>query len=255
MTTSLASFQAAFFDAVLGVPHGTPAPTYATQPGFAVYRNTVMSGCIDALRANYPSVHDLVGAARFCDLARAFVRASPPRDGVLAGYGAGFGPWLAEAGADGDLPHLAGLAALDRCWTESHLASEAPLLLAGDLAALSPVRFAAARLVPHPAARWLTFEAMPSFTIWRRLREGLPAGAPPEHGGESALLTRPGGAVTWQAIERAGARFLTACAEGYAVAEALDLVAEAGPGVDPVACLPALMHARAFTRIDSGASA
>jgi hypothetical protein len=33
----------------------------ARQPGFAVYRNTVLKGCIDALQANYPTVHALVG--------------------------------------------------------------------------------------------------------------------------------------------------------------------------------------------------
>ena len=30
------------------------------QPAFAVYRNTVMKACIDALQANYPAVTRLV---------------------------------------------------------------------------------------------------------------------------------------------------------------------------------------------------
>ena len=45
-----------------------PAPTddglahgLAAQPAFAVYRNTVMKGCVDALEANFPTVARLVG--------------------------------------------------------------------------------------------------------------------------------------------------------------------------------------------------
>jgi hypothetical protein len=37
----------------------------ARQPGFAVYRNTVIKGCVDALQANYPAVARLVGAEWF----------------------------------------------------------------------------------------------------------------------------------------------------------------------------------------------
>jgi hypothetical protein len=32
------------------------------SPALAVYRNTVAKGCIDALQANYPAVHTLVGS-------------------------------------------------------------------------------------------------------------------------------------------------------------------------------------------------
>src|SRR5690606_8245365 len=56
----LARFQDAFLRALLS---GAPAPIgdatiagLCGQPGFAVYRNTAIKGCIDALAANYPSV-------------------------------------------------------------------------------------------------------------------------------------------------------------------------------------------------------
>ena len=45
MTESLAGFQSGFVKALFE-PDGDSALTH--QPAFAVYRNTVMSGCIDA---------------------------------------------------------------------------------------------------------------------------------------------------------------------------------------------------------------
>lgn len=65
--TSLRQFQDAFALALLD-PLVQPAARIAQlarQPGFAVYRNTVMKACIDALQANFPSVARLVGEAWF----------------------------------------------------------------------------------------------------------------------------------------------------------------------------------------------
>ena len=58
----LSAFQDGFSAALLG--HAEHAPWLSaleSQPGFAVYRNTVLKGCIDALQASYPTVCQLVG--------------------------------------------------------------------------------------------------------------------------------------------------------------------------------------------------
>ena len=77
MSLSLGRFQDAFVDALQGVE---PAAldeadrliaTLTAQPGFAVYRNTVMKGCVDALRANFPTVERLVLVGFFCSIATA----------------------------------------------------------------------------------------------------------------------------------------------------------------------------------------
>ena len=57
------------------------------QPGFAVYRNTTMKGCIDALQANYPAVTRLVGEEWMRAAAAIFVRADPPTEATLLRYG------------------------------------------------------------------------------------------------------------------------------------------------------------------------
>lgn len=243
--TGLAAFQAAFVADLVRGPDEGPVSELAAQPGFAVYRNTVVAGCIAALAANYPTVKQILGDAWFNDLAARFVRRAPPGDGVLARYGGDFPGFVATAATE--LNYLPAVASLDRCWTESHLAADALVLAPLDFAGLRAEQLDTCRLVPHPAARWRSFPSTPAFTIWRRHRESLAVGDALDWRGESALLTRPRDAVTWCQIEVAAATFLSACSDGRSVVEALD---EATRGDDdPAAWLPGLLHVGAFSHI------
>ena len=62
----------------------------ARQPGFAVYRNTVLKGCIDALQANYPAVARLVGEEWFRAAAAIYARANLPAQADAAPLRRGF---------------------------------------------------------------------------------------------------------------------------------------------------------------------
>ena len=56
----LSTFQNGFSAALLSPAVDAPwLSALESQPGFAVYRNTVFKGCIDALQANYPTVCQL----------------------------------------------------------------------------------------------------------------------------------------------------------------------------------------------------
>ncbi|MGZ5203521.1 MAG: HvfC/BufC family peptide modification chaperone [Caldimonas sp.] len=246
--TSLDAFQRDFAAALLAEP--AEAGAIAAQPGFAVYRNTVLRGCTDALAANYPTVAQLLGAEAFEGAARSFVVSHLPREGGLAGYGEGFAVFLATFEPFRDLTYLADVARLDRAWTEAHLAADAPVLAAAALAGLSPQTLVDAVLVPHPAARWLTFAAQPAFTIWRRHREALPLDAEIDWRGESALVVRPVDAVAWQALDSAGAEFLGACSRGLGFPAAAALAGAADPATSVEDWLPPLVAAGAFTRLE-----
>lgn len=83
----LADFQRDFARALLSEDpealDAGPLRALFAQPGFAVYRNTVASGCVDALRAAYPTVRALVGDEAFAVAALAFSRTHPPRVPML----------------------------------------------------------------------------------------------------------------------------------------------------------------------------
>ncbi|MFY9317646.1 MAG: DNA-binding domain-containing protein [Burkholderiales bacterium] len=233
--TAFAPFQDEFVRALLD-------PLQPAPPAFAVYRNTVMKGCIDALRANFPAVARLVGEEWFRAAAAVYTRAQPPRVPMLLEYGRDFDAFLAGFEPAAELPYLPAVARLDRLWTEAHAAADEPALDALALAGLAPERLAALRLRPHAAARW-AWHDLPAYTIWSRNRAGGEDAAEIEWQGEGALIVRPGDAVQWQPLDAAGCAFLDACARGEPLAQAAASVPAAGVA----ALLASLLEAGAFS--------
>ena len=214
------------------------------QPGFAVYRNTVLKSCIDALQLNYPAVARLVGEDRFRAAAAVYARSNPPRQPMLHDYGHDFAVFLARFDPAHDLPWLANVARLDRLWTESHLAQDEAPVAAASVACLAPANLAHLALLPHPAARWAWFDHHPVVTLWQRNRNSAtpPIAAPevpPEGGerGEGVLITRPLGHVEWTALHQSGCAFLDAFRRG----STLEGAAAAAMAVDPQVDLADLM--------------
>lgn len=252
MNTTLATFQDDFFQALLTPPDEVPGHLrdLLVQPGFAIYRNTVLKGCIDALQGNYPTVSRLVGDDWFQAAAALHARSQPPGDSRMVLYGADFPNFLRHFEPAADLPYLGGVAALDRCWTEAHVAADAPALEPSALAGLTLAQLGALVLQPHPAARWAWFEAQPVYTIWRRNRAsgGADEDAAQDFAwtGEGALLTRPTAAVRWTGLDAAGCAFLDACAAGRTLAHAADAALAQQADADLAQLMATLLEAGAL---------
>jgi hypothetical protein len=257
---SLASFQAAFARMLMDPPGAANGaqpllgalPALHDAPGLAVYRNTVMRGCLDALQANYPTVAQLVGDEWFRAAAAVYVRAHWPMRPLLIDYGDRFAAFLEEFPPAASLPYLPAVASLDRSWTESHLAAEASVLDGATLAsvlqsqALSPDALV---LRVHPAARWHWFDAAPAFTLWQRHRAGRFDDSAIGWRGEGALLTRPAGRVEWQPLPRAAVALIEACAHGAPLAVALEAASALATPADAGAQLARLVSAGAFAAL------
>ena len=252
MSTELSRFQDGFVQALLAPHDAAPEHLRALvdQPGFAVYRNTVLKGCVDALQANYPAVLRLVGEEWFRAAAALYVRAQPPGDARLLLYGTGFADFLRDFPPAADLPYLRGVAMLDRFWTEAHVAADAVALAPAALAGLPLEQLGKLVLTPHPAARWAWFEEQPIYTLWQRNRgteaEGVDSGDDLVWTGEGALLTRQAGAVTWTELDAAGCAFLDACAAKRPLAHAASEALARQASTDLAQLMARLLDAGAF---------
>jgi len=260
MNSALSRFQDGFAQALLA-PDSAAAPglapeiaALARQPGFAVYRNTVMKGCVDALQANYPAVARLVGDEWFRAAAAMFAREQLPAHATLLYYGEAFAEFLAHFEPAAELPYLPGVARLDRFWTEAHAAPDEPALAPAALAGLAPEALAATVLHPHAAARWAWFAEQPIYTIWQRNRETTDDEHDIDWRGEGALLARPRGAVEWVQLDAAGCAFLDACAAGLPLNQAADAAVEVQEDADLAGLMKTLLEAGAFGRMSSTAN-
>lgn len=242
-----ASFHDAFIGALYGA--GAPGPTMAAvaaQPGFAVYRNTILKGCIDTLAANYPTVARLVGDEWFRAAALVYVQGAPPVEVSLLEYGRDFPHFLASFEPARGLPYLADVARLDRLWIEVHVAADEDPLDAVALTALAPADLGQAVLCPHPSARWRWFDHTPAYSIWAANRELREIPGELAWGGEGALLTRRDGGVCWLALGAGAVAFLDACGAGVALEPAALQALERQPDLNIAGMLSELIGAGAF---------
>jgi hypothetical protein len=249
----LRRFQDAFAQALLApnpdASDVSAVAALARQPGFAVYRNTVLKGCVDALQANYPAVARLVGEEWFRAAASLYAHANLPSQPTLLHYGDGFAAFLANFEPAADLPYLPGVARLDRFWTEAHVARDEAPVDPGMLAGLDPEQVQRVVLRPHLSARWAWFDDQPVYTIWARNRGAAPEDETDiEWRGEGALVVRPRDAVHWTGIDAAGCAFLDACAAGHSLAEAGAAALAVDPGADLARLGAQLFSAGAFGR-------
>lgn len=248
MTLALGQFQQQFARALLA-PDATESPTLralTTQPAFAVYRNTVMKGCIDTLQANFPAVARLVGVEWFRAAAALYVAQAPPSEPRLLHYGDSFVDFLRGFEPAEALTYLPGVAQLDIAWRQCHVALDADCADAAWLAGQNPEQLATLLLTPHPAARWAWFDSQPIYSIWRQNRGPRDQEESPAWQSEGALLTRPADAVIWHPLSRAGCVLLDACDEGLPLTHAADQALNAEPATDLAGLFALLLNAGAF---------
>lgn len=246
MTLPLGEFQNAFVDAL----YGADSPDIAKlteQPGFLVYRNTVLKGASDALLANFPTVERLVGMEWFRAAASIHIHQSPPTDARLLYYGADFPDFLDGFEHAQQLPYLGNVARLDRLWNEVHSETDELGIDLTSFAGLTPEAMGRIRLKPRAAARWLWFPEQPAYTIWRINRDQLEMPEDLDWVGEGALLVRTTGRVDWQALSVGGCAFLDACTAGLTLDLAAHQALEAEPELDFMKLLTGLISTGVFT--------
>lgn len=251
----LADYQRAFAQALSAEDSRSAAPELTrlvTQPGFAVYRNTVLKGCIDALQANFPAVSRQVGDEWFRAAAAVYARRELPTAPTLLTYGQTFAAFLARFEPAAELPYLAAVAGVDRLWSEVHIAADDTILEPAALAQLVPDDMGRVTLRPHAAARWAWCDEHPVYTLWSRNRDAAADfSAEIDWRGEGVLLTRQQATVTYRELSHAGIAFLTACADGLSVERAVSAALAADAAADLAALVNQFLQAGVFAEMQA----
>jgi hypothetical protein len=231
-----APFETAFAGALLDpeapIPDSVTAHrTQTLTRRFAVHRNNVVVGLVNALKARFPVVEKIVGKEFFAAMARAFVTRQPPRSPVLMTYGDEFAGFIAAFAPAREVAYLADVARLEAARTRAYHAADATPLDARSFAALDPSAVGHCRIVLHPSLE-IVRSPHPIVAIWE-MNSGARELAPiAPWSGEDALVVRPYLDVDVRALPPGGAVFLLALGEGRTVREAADIALADNPKFD-----------------------
>jgi hypothetical protein len=235
------SFAAALLDPGLPVPHGVVsdnAPSLNRR--FAVHRNNVVAGLVEALEARFPAVEQIVGKEFFVAMARAFIQKRPPRSLLLATYGDEFAEFIGAFEPAHELPYLADVARIEAARTRAYHAADAAPLGVSELAQLDAKALSGLRLDLHPSLE-IVRSAHPVFTIWA-MNSGAQKLEPIETWtAEDALIVRPYLDVEVRLLPPGGAAFLRALAEGRSLDVAADAALADDAAFDLTGSLAALI--------------
>lgn len=248
------SFGAALLDNRLPAPQGLVGPD--GQPSarrFAVYRNNVMVGLIDALSDAFPVVQRLVGDAFFRAMAGVYARLEQPTSPILLNYGAGFPDFLTVFPPLKALPYVADVARIERAWVEAYHAAEAPSADVSPLLQMSPAEMGMQHFRFHPSTRLLR-SAHPAFSIWQANRPGQNAETP-EMVAQDCLILRPDADVCATCLSPGVAAFLLALMAGETLSRAATAGFLATPHFEFAKALSALLLSGALTGWSASATA
>lgn len=221
------NFAAALLDPNMPVPRGLIGPDREpSEKRFNVYRNNVVVGLVETLKAAYPAVCRIVGDEFFAAMARVYAALEPPQSPVMLDYGETFPDFIGRFEPAKSVPYLPDVARLERAWVEAYHAAEALPTDAVLLTKMDSQSLPLVSLTLHPSLR-LVRSSFPAVQIWlMNIDEGVPAGIDLSAGGENALVVRPIAEVEVRRVSGGAASFILGLAAGVSVADATTLAVD-----------------------------
>ena len=240
-------FGLAILDNRLATPEGLIGPDgLPSARRFAVYRNNVMVGLIDALTDAFPTVQTLVGTEFFRAMAGFYARTEPPASPILLAYGAGFPAFLEIFPPLAHLPYLADVARIECAWVEAYHAAEAVPVDVTPLLQMSPAMLGLQRFAFHPSLR-LIRSAYPAQTIWLMNQPGQTPVPVDFTQAEDILILRPVAEVLCRRLDPGSAAFLQKLRDGATLSTASAAGFVATPRFDFAKALSGLLLSGALT--------
>lgn len=212
-----AAFMAALFDPEKPAPAGLHHPQGGDAAArLAVYRNNVIYGLMQNLRAGFPLLLELLGDARFDEMADAFARAHPPSDPLMFAYGAALPDFVDAFAPLGAQPYAGDVARLELAMRG---AADSAVHQAIDPSTVNPHAIADTIAVTAPTLHVLLSD-WPLHELYLYLNGALQA-APDMGQGQALMIYRmASGGVTLELLPPDGAHFLLNMQAGMPLAQA-----------------------------------
>jgi hypothetical protein len=241
-------FATALLNPAMRVPAGLIGPDRdPSEKRFNVYRNNVVIGLIDALKAAFPAVCRIVGDEFFTAMARVYVAHEPPTTPVMLDYGGTFPDFIGRFEPARSVPYLADVARLERAWVQAYHAAEAQPLDPAQLAMIEAPSLPHLVLKLHPSVR-VVRSSFAVVQIWSmNIEGGIPVAIDLASGGESALVVRPHAEVEVRRLPDGAATFIEGLTSNLSVAEAAALAFDEFPTFDLTGALQELFMIHAIT--------
>jgi len=215
---------------------------------FAVYRNNVVTGLIDALAQRFPVVRRLVGDAFFEAMARVYVITCPPASPIMLLYGESFPDFMENFAPAANVPYLSDVAWLELARGRAYHAADAMPVEPRAFAALAPELLADLRFDFHPSVSIIK-SPYPIVSIWKVNDDPDHAVPIAPWAPEAALVARPFGGVQVTRLAPGAAEFLLRLAHNGTMGDAVRAGGEAATEFDLVQAVQSLIMSRAVTRI------
>jgi uncharacterized protein len=243
-------FAASLLDPEAPLPVSLSSPDgRSVRRRFAVHRNNVAAGLINALTSRYPVVQRLVGEDFFRAMARVYVTSEPPRSPILSLYGETFPAFLETFPPATAIEYLADVARLEFArGCAYHAADRLPL---GNevFTSLDRVGLAKLRFLLHPSLS-LVGSRFPIVSIWKA-HQGDEIGPIEDWRAEAALVIRPVLEVEVWRLPPGGLSFLSRLADGATLSLALEAGSAAAADFDVTANLAVLFGAKAVVGVST----
>jgi hypothetical protein len=249
-----AAFAAALLDPELPVPTAlTTRAANVPEKRFAVYRNNVIVGLVDALATRFPATSRLVSEEFFRAMARVYVRAQPPRSPLLMFYGDSFPDFIASFPPAAEVIYLADVARLEAARTRAYHAADAEPIDPIQLQALDQGALRDLRIVAHPSVEIIR-SRHPIVTIWAMTSGETRVGPIEDWRGEDALVVRPRRDVEVRWLPPGGAAFLSTLLAGDTLAVAIEAAESEGADFDLISNIAGLIEAGVVSSLSLPAS-
>lgn len=191
----------------------------------AIYQNAYHQRLCEALRSNFPAVHQLLGDVDFAAAAQQFLLKHPPSTASIRWFGEGFPNWLFEEPPYSGCPATSELAQFE--WALRHAidAADADRMKTDHMQAIAPEQWSEIYFQLHPSVTLLNFQ-WNTISIWQALNNNATPPQPKKSPSQWIVSRQDDLMNAWRSVEALEIEALTRLTGGQSFGDLCEHIFE-----------------------------